>query len=105
VFAQRNQHRSQDRRATGEYQAIDGDDNGCAFEVLELGVFNLAIDLGQTLLAAHGQQGMSKGHQNAEEAKDWHEWGSSQEAQCVVTEMKIGRLRRRRQVNAWRKDY
>ena len=41
-----NQHGSQQRGAAGEDQAVDRDNNRRTLEVLELGVLNLAIDLG-----------------------------------------------------------
>ena len=65
-----DQHRSQQRGAAGEDQAVDGDDDRRALQVLELGVLDLAIDLGQALLTAHGQDGVAEGHQDAEQAED-----------------------------------
>ena len=65
-----NQHRRQQRGAAGEDQAVDGDDDRRALEVLQLGMLDLAIDLGQALFAAHGQDGVAEGHEDAEQAED-----------------------------------
>ena len=43
-----------------QQQAVDEDDEGGALEVLHLGRFDFAVNLGQGLFAGHGQYGMSK---------------------------------------------
>ncbi len=53
----------------GEDEAVDGDDDGGALEVPELGVLDLAVDLGERLFAAHGENGVAEGHEDAEEAE------------------------------------
>ena len=65
-----DQHGGQQRGAAGEDQAVDGDDDRRALQVLELGMLDLAIDLGQALFAAHGQDGVAEGHEDAEQAED-----------------------------------
>ena len=50
----------------GENEAVDGDDDGGALQVLQLGMGEFAIDLGQRFLAAHGQHGVPEGDQDAE---------------------------------------
>ena len=95
-----NQHGGQQRGAAGEDQAINGDDDGRALQVLELGMLDLAVDLGQALLAAHGQHGVAEGHENAEEAEQRHQPRALEKAQRVVAEFEVGRRGRRRQMRA-----
>ncbi len=93
-----DQHGSQQRAAAGEDQAVDGDDDRSALEVFELGMRDFAVDLGQAFLAAHGENGVAKGHQDAEEAED-RQSPSAQETKRIVTEMEVGwdgRWRQRR---------
>ena len=49
---------------------IEEDDEAGSEEILELGGFDFAIDLGERFLAAHGQQRMAEGDENAESADD-----------------------------------
>ena len=65
-----DEHGSQQRGAAGEDEAVDGDDDGRALQVLELGMLDFAVDLGQALFAAHGQDGVAEGHEDAEQAED-----------------------------------
>ena len=62
-----NQHHGQEGNARREQQAVDEDDEGRLLEVLHLGRFDLAVDLGEGLLAAHGQDRMSEGHEQADQ--------------------------------------
>ncbi len=94
-----NEHGSQQRGAAGKDQAIDGDDDGRALQVFELGMLDLAIDLGQALLAAHGQHGVAEGHENAEQSQQ-RQASAFQKAQRLVTEVEVSGNRRRRQVRA-----
>ena len=52
------------------HQAVDEDDERRLLEVRQLGRFDLAIDLGQRLLAAHGQDRMAEGDQDADDADE-----------------------------------
>ncbi len=88
------------RGAAREDQAVDGDDNRRALQVLELGMLDFAIDLRQALLAAHGQHGVAEGHQDAEQAQQRHQLGSLEKAQRIVAELEIVHGRRRRQMSA-----
>ena len=88
------------RGAAGEDEAVDGDDDGGALEVLELGVLDLAIDLGEGFFAAHGQHGVAEGHQDAEEAEQRDEFGAFEEAQRVLAEIHVAGGGQRRQVRA-----
>ena len=65
-----NQHGGQQRGAAGKDQAVDGDDDRGALQVLELGMRDFAVDLGQAFFAAHGQDGVAEGHEDAEQAED-----------------------------------
>jgi hypothetical protein len=69
VRSRGDQHGGQQRGAAGEDQAVDGDDDRRALQVLELGMLDLAVDLRQALLAAHGQHGVAEGHQNAKQPR------------------------------------
>ena len=98
-----NQHRRQHGGAACKYKAVDGDDNRRALQVLQLRMLNLAVDLRQALLAAHGQQRMAEGHQNAEESIN-RKSRSLQESLRVVAEMQVGRDGKRRQVRTFDKQ-
>ena len=94
-----NQHRSQQRAAAGENQAVDGDDDRRPLQVLEFGMRDLAVDLGQALLAAHGQNRVAEGHQDAEKPEN-RQSSSAQEAERILTEVEMRRDGRRRQLRA-----
>ena len=64
------QHGGQQRGAAGKDQAVDGDYDGRALEVLQLGMLDFPVDLGKALLAAHGQDRMAERHDNAEQSED-----------------------------------
>ena len=61
------------------------DDDRCALQVLELGMLDLAIDLGQALFAAHGQHGVAERHEDSEEAEDAAQPRVLQEAERIVS--------------------
>ncbi len=50
-----NDHDREERNQRGEEQAVDEDHQPGLFQILQLGMLDLAIDLGQRFLAAHGQ--------------------------------------------------
>ena len=50
---------------TRQHQAVDENNEGRLLEVAQLGRLDLAVDLGQRLLAAHRQDGMAKGDADA----------------------------------------
>ena len=60
-------HHGQEANGSRQKQAVDEDDERRLFEVWQLGRFDLAVDLGQRLLAAHGENRMSEGDDQAEE--------------------------------------
>ena len=67
-----DQHHGQEGNAGRQHQAVDEDDEGRLLEVRQLRRFDLAVDLGQRLLAAHGQDRMPEGEQQADHADDAH---------------------------------
>ena len=99
----RDEHGGQQRGAAGEDRAVDGDDNGRALQVLQLGMLDLAIDLGQGFLAAHGQNRVTEGHQNAEQTQD-RQSSAAQKAQGILVKMQVRWDRRGRQVGAAHKN-
>ena len=56
-----DQQHGQEADARREDQAVEEDDEGRLLEVLQLRRLDLAIDLGQRLLAAHRQDRMAEG--------------------------------------------
>ena len=52
----------------GQHEAVDEDDEGGLLEVLQLGRLDLAVNLGQRLLAAHRQDRMAEGDEDADHA-------------------------------------
>ena len=83
-------HDGEQRAQAGEEEAVDGDDEGGAFEVFELGVLDFAVDLGEGLFAAHGEDGVSEGHEDAEESEGGGEAAAFEEAEGVVAEVEVG---------------
>ena len=64
----RDDHHGEKTDERREQHAVEEDDQGRALEVLELGALDLAIDLGQRLLAAHRQDRVSERHDDADDA-------------------------------------
>ena len=54
--------------AAGEQQAVSEDDEARLLEVRQLRRLDLAVDLGQRLLAAHRQDRVAEGDDDADEA-------------------------------------
>ena len=63
-----DEQHGQEADAAGQHQAVDEDDEGRLLEVRQLGRLDLAVDLGQRLLAAHGQDRMAEGDEDADHA-------------------------------------
>ena len=63
----RNDHHSKKRHQGGEQQAVDENYQTGFFQVLKLGMSDLAIDLGQGFLTAHGQHRVPETHKNDDE--------------------------------------
>ena len=53
-------HHRKKRHQRGEQQAVNKNHQPGFFQILELRVLDLAVDLGQSLLPAHGENGMSE---------------------------------------------
>ena len=68
----------------GENQAVNENDEARFFQVAQLGMLDLAIDLGQGFLAAHGQHGVAEADQNADQSDGVGQRGVLQPAQRVV---------------------
>ncbi len=64
-----DQHHGEEGGQSGEDEAVEGDDDGRLFQVPELGVGELAIDLGERLFAAHGENGVPEGDHDAEDSE------------------------------------
>jgi hypothetical protein len=56
----RDDHDGQERNASREDQAVNKNDKPRFFQVAQLGVLDLAVNLGERLLAAHGQEGVAE---------------------------------------------
>ena len=65
----RNDHHEQQRREAGKNETVNRNDDGGSLQVLQLGMGQFAVHLGQRFLAAHGQHGMAEGDQDAENAR------------------------------------
>ena len=63
-----DQQHGQEADAGREHDAVDEDDEGRLLEIGQLGRLDLAIDLGQGLLAAHGQDRMAEGQHDPDQA-------------------------------------
>ena len=96
----RDQHHRQQRTQAGKQKAVNRNHDRGAFQVLELGVLDLAIDLGQRLFAAHGQHGMAEGHDDAEQPQRSGQLGVFQKAESVLAEVQRRRRGPRRQFGA-----
>src|SRR6266702_6410259 len=95
-----NQHGSEQRGPTGEDEAVDRDDNCRALQIFELGMLDLAVNLRQALLAAHGQDRVAECHQNSEQPKQRNKFRSLEEPESVIAELEIRWRRQRWQVNS-----
>ena len=62
-----NDHHGEERDAGREDQAVDKDDEPSLFEVLQLRMFDLPIDLRHGLFAAHGEHRVAQANQNGDE--------------------------------------
>src|ERR1700722_239863 len=55
-----NNHHGKERDQGSEQQAVNENDEPSLLQILQLGMFDLAVDLGQSLFAAHGEDGVSE---------------------------------------------
>ncbi len=63
-----DEQHGQEADAAGQHQAVEEDDEGGLLEVLQLRRLDFAVNLGQRLLAAHGQDRVAEGDEDAEQA-------------------------------------
>ena len=85
-----NNHGREQRPDSGKDEAVDRDDDRRALQVLQLGVLDFAIHLGQRFLAAHGQDGVPERHEDAEEPERRRQARPAQEPERVRREMQVG---------------
>src|SRR5262249_9063012 len=64
-----NDHHCKKRNQRHEKQAINENDKSGLFQVLELKIHDLAIDLNQRLLTTHGQHQVSETNENNDESQ------------------------------------
>ena len=64
-----NDHHRKKRHQRSEQQAVDEYDQSGLFQVLKLGVSNLAVDLSQGFLAAHSQDRVPEAHEDDNESQ------------------------------------
>ena len=61
-------HHREERNQRREQQAVDENHQPGFFQVLQLGMLDLAVDLGQRLFAAHGQHGVAEANEEDDPA-------------------------------------
>ncbi len=93
-----DQHHRQQRTDAGEEEAVDRDHDRGALQVLELGMLDLAVDLGQRFLAAHGQHRMAEGHQDAEQAQHRRQLGVPRKPSASLLKCRFDGTWQRRQI-------
>ena len=84
----RNDHHREERNQRREQQAVDENHEAGALQVLQLGMRDLAVDLRQAFLAAHGQQRVSQADQDRDHG-DRRRQRAFQPAQGVIAEMQV----------------
>jgi hypothetical protein len=90
---------SRETRA-GEDEAVNADDDGGALQVLEFGMRQFAIDLGERFFAAHGQHGVTEADDEPEDAEHVRQFAVLPEAERFVAVVNVGEGREGRQVAA-----
>src|SRR5690348_7393328 len=68
-----NNHEGKEGDQRREHHAVNEDDKSGFLQVRQLWMLNFAVHLGQGFEAAHGQDGMAKGHQNSDDADDFRQ--------------------------------
>ena len=90
----RNDHHREERNQRREQHAVNEDHEAGALQILQLGVRDFAVHLGQALFAAHRQQRVAQAHQNGDE-RNRRRRRSPQPAESLLAEMQIGQSRQR----------
>src|SRR4029077_5641715 len=87
------------RGQAGENEAVDGDDDRGFFQILELGMSEFAIDLGERFFAAHGQHGVAEGDEDSEQSEHPRKTllgkAVTEKAKRLFGEMKVLRIGKR----------
>src|SRR5580693_4529238 len=100
----RNNHYGVERDQRGEQQTVDEDDQPGFFQVLQLGMLDLAVHLGERFLTAHGQNRVSKSHEK-DDPCETADPGSVQPAQRFFVDLHDSGLQRiGRQMNGRAED-
>ena len=95
-----NDHDREKGHARGENQAVHENDEAGFFQVAELGMLHLAIDLGHGLFPAHGQHGVTQADQDADQAHRVRQVGVLQPAERIGSERQIAGKGEGRKVHA-----
>src|SRR5271163_955989 len=93
----RNDHHREKRDQRSKHQAVNKNNRTGLFQVGQLGVFDIAINLGERLFAAHGQHGMAERDEYRNDAEHVRKATVGQPAQRTGTKPEISRMR------PWRK--
>ncbi len=64
-----NNHHREEGSQSGEEKRINADNHRCLLQVLQLGVGDFAVDLGQCFFAAHGEHRMSESDEHDEQGE------------------------------------
>src|SRR5215472_4318731 len=87
----RNNHEGEERDAGRKYQAVNENDETCFLQVAQLGMFNLSVNLRQSLLTAHCQDGMPQTDENSNESNGVGQPRVTQPAERIIGEGQISR--------------
>ena len=90
-----NDHDREERNQRSEKQAVQEDHQPGLLQVLEFGMFDLAVDLGQRLLAAHGEHRMAEADQQHDQ-RNARRPGPQQPAQRLAIMVHVNHSRQRR---------
>src|ERR1019366_9553452 len=95
----RDDHHREKRHQRGEEQAVQEDHQPGLFQVLQLGMFDFAIDLGQGFLAAHGQHGVTEANQQHDD-RDLLRPRAQQPSQRLAIVVHVGGRGKRRKLSS-----
>ena len=98
AHAVRDDHHREHRNHTGAEHGVDAHQVAGIHQVLHLRIGNFAVDLGQGLEAAHGEQGVAEGDDDRDRA-DLRPDGTVEPAERVFAELYVLRYRQRRKLH------
>src|SRR5215831_19738948 len=84
-------HERKEGNACRENQAVDKNDEASLLQITQLGVFDFAVDLCQSFLAAHSQDGVPQTNENANKPNGVWQARVAQPAERIVGESQISR--------------